>query len=574
MKGSKTKRLLAVITVLAMVLALGACQAAVPTAAPSTAAASAEPTTAAATTAEATATPPASTKYDPPITVTAVKSMADLPQKVFAKNPDLLNNNIWTRAYKSELGINLNYVWSAPVGSSYEQKLNVAISANDLPDIIPCNARQFKLLVDSGVAKDMTKLFADNASAFTMQMMQADNSVSLSQATIDGKLMALPEVAGNIDGCPILWIRADWLKALNLEAPKSIDDVVKIAEAFVKDDPDQNEKADTIGLGVVKDLLGTGLGDLDGLFEGFHAYPTGWLKDASNKIIFGGIQPEVKAALTKLAEMYKNGLLDKEFVVKDGGKLAEGTTNGNIGMFYGQHWNPFYPLQDCKNKDPKADWQAYAMPSVDSNPAIPMINGSAVTFYVINASMKNAEAAVSLYNFYYDKDPALSPKFDPKFHGINGEQETVPDQNFEWAVMKTYFPTQNLFIHQQCKKYYETKDASLLNIFWIKDNVRQIDAYTAGDNTLWAPYAWSGIVGSAFNVIDGYVQNKQTLQNAYIKADTPSMTDKGATLKQLRDETFTKIIMGTVTPDEFDKYVTSWKSLGGDDITAEVNAAK
>ena len=37
---------------------------------------------------------------------------------------------------------------------------------------------------------------------------------------------------------------------------------------------------------------------------------------------------------------------------------------------------------------------------------------------------------------------------------------------------------------------------------------------------------------------------------------------------------FTKIITGAESPDTFDEYVATWKRLGGDDITAEVNAVK
>ncbi len=36
-------------------------------------------------------------------------------------------------------------------------------------------------------------------------------------------------------------------------------------------------------------------------------------------------------------------------------------------------------------------------------------------------------------------------------------------------------------------------------------------------------------------------------------------------------ETFTKIIMGEKSPDEFDVFVANWHKLGGDDIMKEVN---
>ena len=517
-------------------------------------------------------------KYDPAITVTAVKGLSDIVQKAVAKQADVIQNNIWSAAYEKDLGIKVDYLWTTNGGwatTQYEQKLNVAISANDLPDIIPSNQRQLKLLVDSGVAADMTQIFKDYAAPFTMEMMEADNNTSLNQATFDGKLMALPGVAGNIDNASMIWIRADWLKNLNMQAPKTMTDLLKISEAFTKNDPDKNGKNDTYGLGLEKGLFGA-YADLDGFMEGYHAYANnnnGWINDASGKLVYGGIQPEVKTALAQLAAMYKDGQIDKEFAVKDGTKVAETIVSGKVGIVFGQHWLPFWPFQDCKNKDPNSDWKAYPIVSIDDKSGKPMINGSATLFFVINKNMKNPEAAVKLYNYYYAKDPALSKDYDAKFHGLNGEQETVPGQNWEMAVITSFYPLQNVYIHRGVKKYFVDNDETMLDNAWVKDNIRQIKDYQAGDIKLWSTFAWSGIEGGE-SINDYYDVNKLFQQNAYIKADTQSMTEKGATLKQIRDEAFTKIIMGTAPITEFDTYVDKWHKLGGDDITAEVNAAK
>ena len=99
------------------------------------------------------------------------------------------------------------------------------------------------------------------------------------------------------------------------------------------------------------------------------------------------------------------------------------------------------------------------------------------------------------------------------------------------------------------------------------------DKYLAGDNTWWGSYMWSGPEG-AFTVINYYDTNKLTRLNSYIKADTEAMVAKNATLRKMKIETFTKIIMGAAPIEEFDNYVDNWKKLGGDDITKEVNEAK
>ena len=191
-------------------------------------------------------------KYDPPMTVTSVFSLSAFLEDSMSKHPDILEDNVWTRGYMEDLGIKTEFLWTVP-GSQYDEKLSIAIAANDLPDVIPTGqAITFKQLMDSGVAMDITTLFDNYASPLTQKMQDLDNRVSLSQATVDGKLYALPLIYGNVDNAQLLWIRADWLENLNMEAPKTIDDMVKLAEAFVKNDPDGNGQDDTMGLGLVK----------------------------------------------------------------------------------------------------------------------------------------------------------------------------------------------------------------------------------------------------------------------------------------------------------------------------------
>lgn len=52
-----------------------------------------------------------------------------------------------------------------------------------------------------------------------------------------------------------------------------------------------------------------------------------------------------------------------------------------------------------------------------------------------------------------------------------------------------------------------------------------------------------------------------------------AMSMYNVTLDQLIKENFTKIITGDQPMDSFDGFVEQWKTLGGDEITAEVNAA-
>jgi putative aldouronate transport system substrate-binding protein len=61
------------------------------------------------------------------------------------------------------------------------------------------------------------------------------------------------------------------------------------------------------------------------------------------------------------------------------------------------------------------------------------------------------------------------------------------------------------------------------------------------------------------------------LLSEFYGAPTPTMVERMSTLDQMQQEVFTKIIAGTLPLEAFDKFVTDWYALGGEDITAEVN---
>jgi putative aldouronate transport system substrate-binding protein len=54
---------------------------------------------------------------------------------------------------------------------------------------------------------------------------------------------------------------------------------------------------------------------------------------------------------------------------------------------------------------------------------------------------------------------------------------------------------------------------------------------------------------------------------------TESDAEYGAMLMDLRNTAFMQIITGAQPLSYFDEFVTQWRRLGGDIITAEVNAA-
>ena len=90
-------------------------------------------------------------------------------------------------------------------------------------------------------------------------------------------LYALPNMNATVYNLSLLWIRQDWLDNLGLARPETMEDVINIARAFTKDDPDQNGADDTYGLAFSQTLF-DGTTSLVGLFNGYGAYPDHWIK--------------------------------------------------------------------------------------------------------------------------------------------------------------------------------------------------------------------------------------------------------------------------------------------------------
>ncbi|MBM7564258.1 extracellular solute-binding protein [Paenibacillus sacheonensis] len=503
-------------------------------------------------------------KYDPPIEVSTVRIINDTYK--FAEG-DTIDNNVWYKAYADELGIKIKNDWVVSgdgVGGPGEQKMNVSIASGDLPDIIPVNPNQLQQLIDADLVMDMTDVFEKYASPLTKEIMNADGGYAMKSASSGGKLMALPNTGSSMDGAAMIWLRSDWLKKLNLPEPKTMDDVYAIIDAFTNQDPDGNNKKDTVGIALNKDIMG-GYAGLDGFFNAFHAYPGIWFKDASGKLVNGSVQPETKAALAKLAELYKSGQIDKEFGVKDGGKAGESQGAGKNGFSFGQMWNPLWPMVSSKDNDPNAEWQSYPLASVDDQPARPQVTLAVGGYYAVNKKAKHPEAAVKLMNLYIEK--SFGESSDPNKYGNANGLEV-----FKYAIELASPPTKNLDAHKAVTEALKSGDASKLNpeqtLYY--DKISSYLKKENGTNERWAYDRVFGETGS-FVVIDKYVSENLLMNNEFYGAPTPTMVSKGSSLKKMELEVFTKIIMGSSPIDAFDKFVKDWNSVGGEAMTKEVN---
>jgi putative aldouronate transport system substrate-binding protein len=503
-------------------------------------------------------------KFDPPLTVKSVLSTEGWA--TFPEGETWDNDNRWTKLYREALGINLKWDWMVD-STQYENKMNVSIASGDIPDIMRVTKKQLTQLVEADMVEDLTGVFDQYAMPYLKEQVQDALASAQKMATYDGKLMAIPHYGGDPrDSLVTLYIRADWLKKLNLKEPTTIDELIQVAEAFVKQDPDENGKDDTLGLGILSATMGGGA--MGGFLNGYHAYPDIWTENGNEGLIYGSTTPEMKSALGKLQQMYKDGLIDREFGTKDYNRLKEDVVSGKLGMFYGTISESALIAADLIKNDPDASWKALPLPSVDGNPAKPNVGVTVGGFYVVKKGFSNPEAAVKMMNLFLQK-----------VYGEDKEGTNNDLQVYAWAenakyAMHVLSPVQGYikdYNYNLVRDALAAGDPSGLNEA-LKKTYDVVSGTDGSDPDTWQQWWIHQPEVSPFEIRVNYQEQPDgVVIDKYFGGATKTMEEKMSTLLTMQNETFVKIIMGAAPIDEFDNYVSNWKKLGGDQITQEVN---
>lgn len=512
-------------------------------------------------------------KYPETVTVTEVMGF-NPPEDPRTPKGITPEQNAYLKDLKEMLNIEVKYKWTVP-SSQFSQKFSLALASGDLPDILELDGKNFEKLKKQGMLADLTEAYNDYASPTLKKYMESDGGFAMKTYSQDGKQLGIPAFEDPFLSTQLLWIRKDWLDNLKLEPPKTMDELEMVAKAFVQQDPDQNGKNDTYGVVLQKNLFFWGF-DARGFFNGFGAYPsmgdgqTAWIQDGSGKLIPGLIQPEVKTALGKLQSWYKEGILDKEFALKDENKAVEDITAGKVGISYGEWWYPNWPLNLNVDKDPNADWIAIQIPGLDGpgKSLVPKIRGDKV--YAVNKKMKNPEAAIKMINFYIEMG-------NKEYLNQNQAEKGYV---YNWFSPRIYNPAQIETIYTEVNKALEANQTEITlddeNYKNVADVFKATKDYLAGDTSNaskgvnWGQYFSRAAKDGGWGLTRQIKENQAFVNHEFYGLPTATQVEKGAQLDKLMQETFTKIIMGS-SVDDFDKFVASWKSLGGDEITQEVN---
>lgn len=509
-------------------------------------------------------------KYEDPVTVEIVQS---INPTITMPEGDSATDNYYTRFIKDNMNIDISVKWSAS-SSDYNEKLNLAIAANDIPDILVVNEQQFRKLAQSDMLEDLTDYYDTYACDIIKQNIDSTDGKALENATYDGKLLALPSVQVEADGYVLMWIRQDWLDELGLEAPTTIEELETVAKAFVDN---KMGGENTIGIvgptingAVYNTFLSTNnLNNLDGIFQAYQDYPGYWVQDEEGKAVYGSTTEQTKEALAELNKMYEDGILDQELGVRK--DADEAWKSGKVGILFSPWWHG-YNVKDGIANEPDMEWKAYAAPLAADGQWYAKLAGVGGSYCVVRKGYEHPEAAFLLNNYLRVNEGTFQSETDLDLSYYPGRVVIAPLDENTYSVQALNAEMKGEEVPEFDPLNYKLLQADLAALpdcleapyddmsieKWNTDNTNfgRLYSLLMGSSAV-EKASTEGIVNKVYSIT--YTQ-------------TETMERKWTNLKKKEDETFLKIIIGEEPIEAFDTFVEEWNAEGGAEITEEVQA--
>lgn len=535
-------------------------------------------------------------KYDPPITLS---THASIGVNSLYQDDGSPEKNGWTKWQEENFGIIWKLDWVAPDGQTNTQKLDLAFATGDLPDVIDPSKSQLAKYAAAGKIMPVDDIIEDYASPLVKWAIkdaeERTKGALFLPFTQGGKKYAMPIMKELMDYYNTNFIRDDILKEMGMEIPKTLKEYEAVLEKYKQSYPKG------YGLGMDNGLAATAIP-----MAAYKAYPKHWVTKDNGEIVYGSIQPEARAALEKLAEWFKKGYIDPEFVVKDGNKLQEDVIQGNILTFYG-HWasiaSPF-----CGMWDNVPGSSVTAMPNLTGEDGKTGVMANTWFDYsrAITTSCKNPEALMYMmnqnwdstyrnnqeirdmmkkdydYDFFYPvtelREPLNADQVAKDFPGASQPRQLwkydYPKEVEGCAYFNSFYTIYNaLYGFTGCPVAIANKGlgsiATAVNANDPKllegDGIAAYHEWNATNKNMATTFA------TTYNYWSEFEKTDQFKADAFSGAATPAMTEKQAYLDKLELETYTRIIMGTQPITAFDEFVKNWNQNGGEQITKEVN---
>jgi len=217
----------------------------------------------------------------------------------------------------------LSFILMPP--SEMEEKLNLLLAGGDRPDIVQFYSDAFeKKLADSDLLLPLKEVLNTKAPNLKKEFGE---TIWTAMTHPNGEIYAIPYM-GDIYADFTTIYRQDWLDALGMAVPATMDEYVDVAIAMAKNDPDGNGINDTYAFSSHDGFRDTR--QFHHIFRAYGCLPGIWM-NVDGKITCCDVMPGAKEALKVINKLFVEGAIDPEFITDDEQVLGEKSQKGMYG---------------------------------------------------------------------------------------------------------------------------------------------------------------------------------------------------------------------------------------------------
>lgn len=496
---------------------------------------------------------------------------------------DSYADNAYRRLIKKELGVSVESAFEAN-GDDYTRQVALAIASGDLPDVMVVSRDEMEELANNDLIADLTDVYEKYASDNIKNIYKSFDNVQIDSAKINNRIMGLPGTANDF-GPNLVWIRQDWLDNLGIQLDEDDNHAITLAElestAKLFKEKDAGKTGKTQGLAfaswLTSDSHGGSAYTATPIFNSFNSYPKTYLVSKEGQLIYGSNTEETKKGLSYVKQLFDKGILDDQFGTRSYDDINAMMINGELGIVPGPWHLPDWALVQARTANPEATFTPYAIEQNDgkiNSVSKPGVGG----YVVVSKDFDNPELVVKMINLLFDEVPN-SADMEKDYPEIYDYAKKAVDGSVRPINIEMFNNLSEISDAVEASQAAEGKiNIDNISNFTVKNNAQKIKTYLddpdKSDPTDWAVYA------SRLLAVDNVMNNVR--ERNILKEVTPFTTFEtiqasernGAQISKLEEESFIKFVTGEESLDNFDSYVKTWNSQGGQAILEEMQKLK
>ena len=240
------------------------------------------------------------------------------------------------RALEEKTGIHLE--WEVVKSSDWSTKLNLMWASGEYPDILlhPSGAvEKEEFGVEQHLLIPLEEMIEQYMPVYTERIAGEDEDPTTSLIASDGHTYSIGYLfAQDISVEQHFFINQEWLDALNLKTPETMDELTDTLRAFKNGDPNGNGQPDEVPLQMGLNAAGYGIRWLLPMFGIPLDSGSRWIYiDDDKNVQLAPVQDGFRQCMEWLHVLYEEGLTDPEFISQDKNTVDTKLKSDNVGMF-------------------------------------------------------------------------------------------------------------------------------------------------------------------------------------------------------------------------------------------------